>query len=410
MQLAGAIKGLSAGGNGGGRGAGRLRSILVCAEVALSAVCLVVSGLLLHSLVNLLTVDKGFETDRVTTVDLNLSGQRYQTLEARSAFRRALSEQLQTLPGVMSVAVSNKLPLTGTGQNSALSFEGTTTPLLERPLADVRTVSPEYFDTWGIPLTAGRRFDTVDGLRPVVMLSAYTVAQLWPDSDPVGRRLRLGGNPNGALLEVVGVVGDVRGISLDRAPAFTAYVPHWQRDSQITAFAVKTSIDSPTLASAIRAAIRDLDPNMPSPSVRTMDEVIAESMAERRFQMRLVMIFAAGAMLLAGLGIYGVLSYAVAQRTSEIGIRLALGAGPGHVRHLVLHDAVVLVGAGLSAGVPLAVGIGYWLRTLLFGVIPQDPVTVVGVCLTILGVALLAAFLPAHRASRIDPMLALRCD
>jgi predicted permease len=409
MQLAEAMKGLSANGKGG-REVGRLRSILVCTEVALSAVCLVVSGLLLHSLVNLLTVDKGFETERVATVDVNLSGQRYQTLEARTAFRRALSEQLQTLPGVMSVAVSNKLPLTGTGQNSALSLEGTATPLLERPIADVRTVSPEYFDTWGIPLTAGRRFNAVDGPRPVVMLSAYTAAQLWPGRDPVGRRLRLGGNPNGALLEVVGVVGDVRGISLDRAPAFAAYLPHWQRDSQIASFAVKTGVDSPTLASAIRAAISDLDPDIPSPSVRTMDVVIAESTAERRFQMTLVMIFAAGAILLAGLGIYGVLSYAVMQRTNEIGIRLALGAGPGRVRQLVLRDAMILVGAGLGAGVPLAVAIGYWLRTLLFGVIPQDPVTVVGVCLTILGVALLAAFLPAHRASRIDLMIALRCE
>jgi putative ABC transport system permease protein len=409
VQLTDAMK-VRPGGTTSGRGVGRLRGLLVGAEVALSAVCLITSGLLLHSSMNLLTVDTGFDGERMVTVDLNLSGPRYRTLEARAAFRRAVSEQLHAIPGVSSVGISNKLPLTGTGQNSAITLESPTVPLLERPVADVRPVDPEYFRTWGIPLKAGRLFDVADGNRPVALVSEYTAVRVWPGQNPIGKRFRFGGNPVAPLVEVVGVVGDVRNISLERAPDFAAYMPYWQRDSQFASIAIRTGIDPSTIAPGVRAAIRHIDPDLPAPAVRTMNDVVNESTAERRFQMNLILLFAMVAMLLAGLGIYGVLSYTVTQRTNEIGIRLALGARPGGVRRLVLYDAMRLVLGGLAAGVPLAIAIGYSLRALLFGVVPQDPVTVFAVCATITSVALMAAYLPAHRASRVDPMAALRCE
>jgi predicted permease len=271
-------------------------------------------------------------------------------------------------------------------------------------------VSPEYFETWGIPVKAGRVFEDADGGRSVAVVSAFTAAQVWPGRDAVGQRFRFGSNVNGPVYEVLGVVGDVRGISLDRAPALTVYVPHWQRDSQVASLAVKTGMDPAAISPAIRAALRALDPDLPPPAVRSMADVIRESTAERRFQLNLVVLFAVGALLLAALGIYGVLSYAVTQRTNEIGIRLALGAGPSRVRRLVLRDAMRLLCWGLIAGVPVAVAIGYSLRALLFGVTAQDPLTVFGVCLTITSVALMAAYIPAWRASRVDPMVALRWE
>ncbi len=396
------------GGVSAGRGAGRMRSLLVRAEVAVSVMCLIAGGLLLHSLANLLTVDRGFDVEHLVTVNVNLSGPRYRTPETRVAFRRAVIERVQALPGVSSVGVSNKLPLTGVGQNSALTLEGTTVPLFDRPIADVRPVNPDYFHTWDIPLKAGRIFEPADGDRPVALVSEFAARRAWPGEDPLGKRFRFGGNPNGPLYEVIGVVGDVRNINLDQAPAVSAYVPYWQRDAQFASLAIKTTADPAAISSAVRTAVREVDPELPAPAIRTMDEVVTESTAERRFQMNLVLLFAAAAMLLAGLGIYGVLSHAVVQRTNEIGIRLALGAEPGEVRRMVLKDAVVLVGAGLAVGVPLALVVGSSLRALLFGVTPRDVPTIAGACAVLTAAALLAAYVPARRASRVDPMVALR--
>jgi len=205
-------------------------------------------------------------------------------------------------------------------------------------------------------------------------------------------------------------VGDVRHISLDRAPAFSAYVPFWQQDPPFATLAIKAGTDPTALASAVKAAIHQIDPDLPVTRIRTMDEVAAESTAERRFQMNLVLIFGAVAIGLVGLGIYGVLSHAVAQRTNEIGIRLALGAGPGALRRMVVSDALGLVGGGLVVGVPLALAAGYSLRALLFGIDAQDVPVVAAVCLLLTVVTLLAAYVPARRASLVDPIVALRCE
>jgi predicted permease len=300
--------------------------------------------------------------------------------------------------------------LRGVGATSALTLEGTTLPLLERPIADVRSVNPEFFRTWGIPLKAGRLFDVTDDNRPVAVVSEFTGRHAWPGEDPIGQRLRFGASPTGPLFEVVGIVGDVRGISLDREPSFAVYVPYWQRDSLFVSFAIKTAVEPAALATAVRAAIHELDPDMPVAAVRTMEDVVSESTTERRFQRNLVLIFAAAAMLLAGLGVYGTMSYAVTLRTNEIGIRLALGAHPGTVRRAVVKDALRLVAAGLAAGIPAALFATSALRALLFGVSPADPTTLVAVCALFACAGWLAAWVPARRASRVDPIQALRFE
>jgi len=398
------------GGTTTGPAASRTRKWLVGAEVGLSAVCLVAAALLFHSLINLLTVEKGFDATNMLTAAVRLPQNRYPTLQTRAAFQRAVSERLATVAGVSSVALANQLPLRGIGASSALSLEGTTIPLLERPLAEVRSVNPEYFKTWGIPLKAGRLFDDSDRDRPVAVVSEYTATHAWSGANPIGKRMRFGGNPDAPLFEVIGVVADIRGVSLDQAPGFAAYAPYWQRDSAFVLLAVKTSIDPPALAPAVRAAIHEIDPDLPVSAVRTMNDVERLATAQRRFQLTVVLIFAGAAVLLAGLGIYGMLAYTVRQRTNEIGTRLALGASPRAVRRHVVNDALRVVGAGLAVGVPLALMAAATLRALLFGVAPYDPASIAGVCVLLGVTAWLAAYIPARRAAHIDPALTLRCD
>jgi predicted permease len=398
------------GGTTTGRGAGRTRSLLVGAEVGLSAVCLIAGGLLFHSLFNLLTVEKGFDAQNLVTATVRLPAAQYPTIEKRAAFRRALLERVQAIPGVSAVAISNQLPLRGIGATSVLTLEGTTVPPLERPALDVRVVNPEYFRTWGVPLKGGRLFDLADGNRLVALVSEFTARHAWPGADPIGKRIRFGVNLDGPLYEVIGVVGDVRVINLDRAPAFSAYVPYWQRDSVFDSLAIKTATEPAAISSAVRAAIHGLDPDLPVSGIQTMEDVLAESTAQRRFQMSVVLLFAAAALVLAGLGIYGVLSYAVGQRTNEIGIRLALGTDPRAMRGMIVKDALHLVAGGLLVGVPLALVAASSLRALLFAVAPQDLPTVVGVCVVLTAAAWLAAYIPARRASRVDPLIALRCE
>jgi putative ABC transport system permease protein len=392
-----------------GRGSGRLRSLLVALEVGLSVMCLIAGGLLLHSFVNLLHVDRGFDAERIVTVELNLPKSHYADLPESASFLRALLEQVESLPGVTSAGVSNKLPLRGEGGNNLLGTEGANVPLMERPLADIRQVNPGFFRTMGIPLRAGRIFEEADRSRKVGLLSTVTAARLWPGENPIGKRFRMGGDDS-SLIEVAGVVGDVRAVSLNKTPSLTVYVPYWQRFQNQASLAVRTSIDPLAASSAIRAAIRQVDRELPVPAFRTMEDIVAESVAQRRFQMSLVLLFAGAALLLASLGIYGVVSYSVAQRTNEMGIRMALGAQPGNIRRMVLGQSLLPVCAGLLAGVMASVALGRVLGSLLFGVSAWDPATISGVLILLIAVAATATLPPVRRATRVDPMSALRYE
>jgi putative ABC transport system permease protein len=392
-----------------GRSSSRLRSLLVAIEVGLSAMCLIAGGLLLHSFVNLLHVDRGFDAERIVTVDLNLPKSHYPDLPESASFLRAVLERMKSLPGVTSAGVSNHLPLSGEGGNNLLLPEGANVPLMERPLADIRQVNPGYFRTMGIPLLSGRIFEETDRNRKVGLLSVVTAGRLWPGENPIGKRFRMGAEDS-PLIDVAGVVGDIRGVSLNQAPSLTVYVPYWQRFQNQASLAVRTSNEPLAASSAIRAAIRQVDRELPVPAFRTMEEIVAESVAQRRFQMSLVLLFAAAALLLASLGIYGVVSYSVAQRTNEMGIRMALGAQPGNIRRMVLGQSLLPVCAGLVAGVVASVVLGRVLGSLLFGVSAWDPVTISGVLTLLIAVAVTATLPPVRRATRVDPASALRYE
>ena len=393
-----------------GTGSARLRGLLVGAETALGAICLISGGLLLHSFVKLMSVDRGFAVQHLVTVDLSLPDNRYPDPAARTAFVRSLLERADAGPGVVSAGIVNRLPLSGEGGNNLVNPEGRDVPFMERPIADVRRVNPDYFRTLGIPLQRGRVFDLADRDRPLALVSALTAERLWPGADAVGKRLRIGEDST-PFVEVVGVVGDVHGVSLSRPPSLTVYVPYWRSlSSADLSLVVKTAGDPRGAAGSLRAVIRRLDPDLPVPSPRTMQAVVDDSVAQRRFQMNLVLLFAAVATLLASLGIYGVVAYSVGQRTNEMGIRLALGAPAGQIARMVLSEGLGPVAAGLAVGVLASLALGRVLGSLLFGVGAGDPVTIGGVVALLGAVALIATYLPARRATRVDPVSALRCE
>jgi len=396
------------------RNAGRVRALLVACEVAVSAVCLVAGGLLVHSFWNLLQVDSGFAANRVLTIDVSLPIQRYAAPVSRSTFIRTMLERMQALPGVVAAGVSNKLPLTGEGGNAALWPERSTA-VSNSVVGDVRPVSPDYFRTMGIPWRGGRLFTETDRDRSIAVVSTVAAESLWPGEDPIGKQFHIGARTLPPI-QVVGIVGDVRGVSLDRSPSPTVYLPYWQSvippgvNSMDLVLVARTTADPMTVSSSLRGLIHEMDPELALLSFRTMDDVVTDSFGQRRFQMALVLLFAAAGTLLASLGIYGVVSYSVAQRTNEMGIRLALGALPRDIRRLVITQGFTPVLIGLGAGVLGSVGVGRLLGTLLFGVKPSDPLTLAAVVAVFVTVALAAMYVPAQRAIRVDPLQTLRQD
>ncbi len=387
----------------------RLRSLLVSLETALSVTCLIAGGLLLHSFINVLSVDTGFEARQLVTVDLNLPDTRYSDLTTKNTFLSALLERTRALPGVSASGISSKLPLSGEGGNNLVLAEGVDLPYEERPLADIRNVSPDYLTAIGIPLRKGRVFGESDRTRQVALVSALAAERIWPGQDVIGKRFRLGGIDS-PLNEIVGVVGDVRAVSLNKSPSLTIYVPYWQRFRNDVSLIVKTVGDPAVVSSEIRGLIRESDPEIPVSAFQTMQGIVMSSVAPRRFQTTLVLLFAGAAALLAGLGIYGIVSYSTSQQTNEIGIRMALGAQRPTIARLVFGQALFPVGAGLLGGVVLSLGLRRVLSSFLFGINPADPATILGVICFLGLVAAAAIYFPLRRAIKISPMSALRYE
>ena len=387
----------------------RMRSMLVASEICLSTICLASAGLLLHSFERLMRVDRGFEAERLALVDLNLPPLRYTGVPATTTFVRTLLDRLTAAPGVISAGVVSQPPLAGVGGNNSLFVDGASFGPAEQPMVDTRPVDAGYFKTAGIPLERGRTFNDADGERFVGVISAVAAARIWPGQNPVGRRFHLG-EPTLPAIEVVGVVGDVHGVSLSDPPSPTVYLPYWQRrfNRNHVTLAVKSAASAASASGLIRRTIHEIDPELPVPPARAMTDVVDASTASRRFQAEIVAIFALAAVLLVVLGTYGVISYSVAQRTHEIGIRPALGALRADIATSVLADALKVAVVGMAAGVPLAVAAAYLLRSLLFGVGPTDFTAIGGTCVTLVATALAAALMPAVRASRLDPLIALR--
>ena len=387
----------------------RFRSILIGVETALSAACLIASGLLLHSLINVLNVDKGFQVQHIITASLNLPETRYPDLATNVSFIRALIERTRSLPGVSNSGIVNRLPLSGEGGNNLVFAEGVEVPFAERPLADIRNASPDYFPTLGIPLKEGRVFDNHDGEHKVALVSTLGASRIWPNQNVIGKRFHLG-DKDTPVIEIVGVVGDIRGVSLNRNPSLTIYIPYWQRRRNELSLVVKGDADTSAVRSEIVDVVRQLDRDIPVSDVQTMEGVVAASVAPRSFQTILVVLFALVAALLAGVGIYGVVSYSTSQRTNEIGVRMALGAQRINIATLIIGEGLVPVAAGLSVGVVLALTSGRVLSALLFGVKPIDPLTIIAVICFLMSVACIAVCLPLRRALQIEPMTALRYE
>ncbi|MGA3016164.1 MAG: ABC transporter permease [Bryobacteraceae bacterium] len=386
------------------RAGGRVRRLLISAEVALGAMCLVAGGLLLSSFVRLIHVDKGFQTDRAIEIGLGLPGVRYPDAASHVRFVRELLDQVQTLPGVVAAGITNRGPLSGEGSNLSINVEGVNLPAVEQPIVDYRTVTPGFFRAMGVPLLDGRLMAESDRDRPVAVVSAQAARRLWPNQNPIGRRFQLGSD---AWFDVIGISGDVRA-SLHKTPNLTVYLPYWQRDRSDFALVVRTAIDPMTISGALRVAIRRMDPQLVVPQPVTLAEIVDASVRQRRFQLGLVLAFALSALLLAAIGVYGVVSQSVTQRSKEMGIRIALGAPRRHLWGVIARYGLSPVVAGLCAGLGAAAFASRWIDGLLFGVPAIDPLTYLAVAAALLGAASLACYLPARRAARVDPLAALR--
>lgn len=388
----------------------RLRASLLVAEVSLSLVLLVAAGLLLASFARLQRVEPGFEPEGIFTAQLGLPPQRYDG-DKLVAFYEQLFRRLSTLPSSTSAALTDRVPLTGGQTPAPVAVVGRPVPpMSERPYANRHLVSPKYFTTLGIRLRAGRDFDERDSARVphVVIINETFAARHFPGEDPIGRTLITG---MGQLpSQIVGVVADVRSSGLNTAPEADYFLPALQRPETFTNILVRTDLGPTAMASIVRDALRAVDPDLPLLQPEQLSTRIAQTIADRRLALVLLAGFAALALVLASLGVYSVMAHLVALRTSEIGIRMALGASPRVVMRMVLGHGRRLTLLGIALGIVGAVFVSRLMRQALFEVEPGDPLIYLAVATTLLGVAEFASWLPARRATRIDPVIALRAE
>ena len=404
----------------------RLRAILVVAEVALALVLLVSAGLMTRSLLHLQNVDPGFSPAGVISMRITLSRSAYSSTPRQTAFYDEALSRVRALPGVTSAAASEYVPFTGPDGRTGFYIEGRPAPERgDQQQVSYRGITPDYFTVMGIPLAAGRHFtndDRANGNR-VAIINETLARTYWPGENPIGRRLALDletlrffpdrapeRNIPGGMREIVGVVKDIRSSSLQSQPVPEMYTPHTQRSVTDMTLVARTDGDPLALAAPMRELIRSIDPAQPVGHIETVSNLVASSIAQPRANSVLLSAFAAVALALATIGVFGLLAYDVAQRTSELGIRLALGGQPRDLRSLILKNGLRLVAAGLVLGTPAAIAAGTWLSSVLFQVSPADPLTLVGSAGILVVVSLIACGIPARRATRIDPMVALRTE
>jgi len=391
----------------GGASQVRWRTALTVAEVALSLVLLVGAGLLLRSFSTVMGVNLGFQTDHVIAMNINLPQMHYPDASARLRFYQALAERVRTLPGVQTAAYANRMPLRG-GWSSGIFVDG---DLENEYSPDFQAVSPGYFETLGIPLLRGRSLTLQDDGKsvPVAVVNQAFAHQLLHDRDPIGHTMLRG--PGEPRIAIVGVVNDIRRGGKEKQIKPEVYLCAGQTSLypvHLADFAVRTSGDPRALVNAISREVWAIDKDQPVTNVHTMDEIVDEALSERRFQTLLLLIFAAVAVALAIVGIYGVLTYSVSQRLSELGIRVALGAPPSAILGLVLRQAGALIAAGIALGIAGAYGLTRFLQDLLFEVKATDWRAYAGAVLLLAVVAVVAALIPARRGARVDPVVALR--
>jgi putative ABC transport system permease protein len=404
-----------------GRGAGagarknRVRGVLVVAELAIAVVLLVGAGLLIQSLWRLQHVNPGLQPENILTFNLSLPDVRYSS-EKQVRFYRDLMTRIRSLPGVQSASAVMPLPLSGDRMGISFQIEGRPVAPRDEPSADVFVAETNYFRTMGIPIIKGRDFEDRDQhtSTPVVIITEAFARQYFPGEDPVGKRIHPGistwDDGDSTMREIIGVAGDIRNRALNTEPKPAYYMPQSQLPFTQLIAVVKSTNDPRALTGTLTREVRALDPELPVFSVKTMEEYISSSVAAPRFNTTLLSIFAAVALVLTIIGLYGVMSYSVAQRTNEIGIRMALGAQTRDVLGLIVKDGMKLVLLGLVLGISGALGLTRLLSSLLFGVTTRDPMTFVAIAALLSVVAILACYIPAWRATRVDPLEALRCE
>jgi len=408
---------LKEGGRGatGGAGGLRVRNLLVVSEIALSMVLLVGAGLLIRSFMRLQQFDLGFNPNNLATMRIQLPGTKYREPAQIDAFYKQLLERIESVPGVKSVGAISDVFLTDTPNSTNFSIEGRPVPIgadsIEVPLD---SVSPGYFRAMGIPLLSGREFDDRDvrNSTPVVIVNETFVRRFFADEEPLGKRFVYGqsGPDNNNWITIVGVVGDMRRTGFDRPVRPETFLPQSQNPSATLTIVARTAVDPVTLSNTLRGEVWAIDNDQSVYDLKSMDQTLSEMSSQRRFNMLLLGVFAALALTLAAVGIYGVMSYSVAQRTHEIGVRMALGARGTDVLGMIVRRGMVLAIAGIGAGLIGAVALTRLLSSLLYGVSATDPLTFVVIPIVLSAVALGACFVPARRATKVDPMVALRYE
>ncbi len=397
---------LKQGERGSSSGGNRRRGFLIATEVGLSLILLIGAGLMIKSFAKLTKVDPGFNPDHLLIFNIGTSAKADE--EQQVQFSKQVVQRVATVPGVQHVAAISRLPFSGGNSSRTFNRAGST----KQEFADIRVATPDYFQTMGIPLLRGRIFDEHDvkGSLPVAIINEQTAQEVFPGQDPIGQVIENFG-PKNEKLQVVGVVGNVRHVALETAPRAELYQPLGQGVWPFVFIAVKVGPDDPlTLLPAVQRAVWEVNKSVALGNPRTMSDLIARTLLQKKFTMLLLSIFAGSALVLAAIGLYGVISYSVAQRTREVGIRIALGAQRGDVLRLILRQGMTVVACGMIFGIAASLGLTRLIASLLYGISASDPTIFLSFTLTLAVVALVAAWLPARRASRVDPIIALRTE
>ncbi|MFL6520831.1 MAG: ABC transporter permease [Chthoniobacterales bacterium] len=397
---------LKQGERGSTGGGSRRRAILIATEVGLSLILLIGAGLMIKSFANLTKVAPGFNSDRLLIFNIGASARADE--ESQVHFYQQILQRVAAVPGVQSAAAISRLPFSGGNSSRTFNRSGST----KQDQADIRIATPDYFRTMGIPLVRGRNFDEHDikGSTPVTIINEQTARDVFPGEDPIGQFIENYG-PKNEKLQVVGVVGNVRHLALETAPRPEIYQPLGQGLWPLVFIAVKTAPENPvSLLPAVQQAVWSVNKSVPLGNPRSMNEMIARTLLQKKFTMLLLSIFAGAALLLAAIGLYGVISYSVAQRTRELGIRIALGAQRGDVLRLILRQGMTLVAVGVIFGIAASLGLTRLIASLLYGISASDPITFLILSLALVLVAFIACWLPARRASAVDPIVALHAE
>jgi putative ABC transport system permease protein len=397
----------------GGAGMNRLRSLLVISEVALALVLLIASGLMLKSLLRLQSVNPGFAADNLITLELALPQTRYADKFQQIAFQKRLLERVSSIPGVQSVGTVDNLPFSGNESNSSFMVEGRPVPdPAQRPRAFYRVISTDYTRTMGIPLRQGRGFTDADNTDSgqVAIINETAAKRFWPNEDPIGKRLKKGRpESKNPWRTVVGVIGSVSHTALNIEPQPEIYEPYLQSPG-LAITLVARAASAGNMFGVLRTEVLALDKDLPVSGIKLMTDRISNSVAQPRLYTLLLAVFGTVALVLAGVGVYGVISYSVTQRTNEMGLRMALGAQRADILRLIVGHAMLLVTIGLLAGLGLTLALLRLMSSLLYGVSATDPVTFLVVSIFLLLIGLVASILPAHRATKVSPMVALRSE